>query len=342
MNKRVVMARGMTLVELMVGLVIGLFVVAVMGSVYLGSRSTFAAQESTGRVQENGRFAMDTITQDLRMSGFRGCLGQSAVVNTLNTPGSALYNFGQQVWASRYTAGAWSPALDAVITGLSPGTAGDVLVVRRPAGVAWALIGEMADTTAALTITPTASFAQGDLLMVADCVGAAVLQATNAGPGAAGSLAHQPAVAGMVPGVSTGDLGRVFSNDARVWRMQTEVYYLAASARHAGQTALWVYRNPTYGEAQVTELVTGVERMAFTFGLDTDADLSADRFASADAVANWAQVVNARIELLLAGNLDTRTTKAQPYTFNGTTTTPTDGRPRTVMSTLVTLRNAAP
>ncbi|MEK8049624.1 PilW family protein [Ideonella sp. DXS22W] len=332
----------MTLVELMVGLVIGLFVVAVMGSVYIGSRTTFAAQESTGRVQENGRFAMDAISQDLRMSGFRGCLGQSAVVNTLNTPNAALYDFGQPVWGSRSTSGAWSPALDAVIGGLSPSADGDVLVVRRPAGVAWALIGEMASTSAVLSITPTANFVQGDLLMVADCVGAAVLQATNAAPGTGGSIDHQPAVAGVVPGVSTANLGRAFANDARVWRMQTEVYYLAGSARHTGQTALWVYRNPTYGEAQKTELVTGVERMAFTFGLDTDGDLSADRFASADGVANWAQVVSARVELLLVGNLETRTTKAQPYTFNGSTTTPTDGRPRTVMSTLVTLRNALP
>lgn len=335
-------SKGMTLVELMVGLVIGLFVVAVMGSVYVGSRSTFTAQESTGRVQENGRFAMDTITQALRMSGFRGCLGQSAVVNTLNTPNGLLYDFGQPVWGSRYAGGAWTPALGAPVNGLSPVVDGDVLVVRRPAGVAWALIGEMADATAALPITPTAAFAQGDLLMVADCVGAAVLQATNAGPGAAGSIAHLAGGNGLVPGVAAASLGRVFSNDARVWRMQTEVYYLAASARRSGQVALWLYRNPTYGEAQNTELVTGVERMAISFGLDTDGDLSADRFAAADTVANWAQVVNARVELLLAGNLDTRTTKALPYTFNGVTTTPTDGRPRAVMSTLVTLRNAMP
>lgn len=335
-------SRGMTLVELMVGVVIGLFVIAVMGSVYVGSRNTFMAQESTGRMQENGRFAMDTITQDLRMSGFRGCLGQNAVVNTLNTPQGVLYDFAQPVWGSRNVAGAWSPALGAPINGLGVEAGGDVLVVRRPAGVAWALVGEMADVNAALTITPTAAFAQGDLLMVADCVGAAVLQASNATPGPSGSIAHVTGTAGLVPGLAQNSLGRVYAHDARVWRMQTLVYYLAASARHSGQRALWVYRNPTYGEAQRTELVTGVERLAIRFGLDTNADLSADRFASADAVANWAQVVNARVELLLAGNLDSRTTTAQPYTFDGTTTTPTDGRPRTVMSTLVTLRNAMP
>lgn len=342
-GRRAPIHRGMTLVELMVGVLLGLFVIAVMGSVYIGSRSTFVAQESSGRIQENGRFAMDTVAQDLRMSGFRGCLGQGAVVNALNTPTALLYDFGTPVWGSHYTGGAWSPALGAPVSGLSPDAGGDVLVVRRPAGVAWALTAEMADVNAALTITPTSAFARGDLLMVADCVGATVLQATNATPGTAGSIAHTVAGStGLTPGVSQDGLGRVFSQDARVWRMQTLVYYLAASARHTGQTALWVYRNPTYGEAQSTELVTGVERMAVTYGLDTDGDLSADRFGTADAVTSWPQVVSARIELLLAGNLDTRTTKAQPYTFAGTTTTPTDGRPRTVMSTLVTLRNSMP
>jgi type IV pilus assembly protein PilW len=286
---------------------------------------------------------MDTVVQDLRMSGFRGCLGLDAVVNSLNTPAALLYDFGTPVWGSHNTGASWSPALSAPVDGLSPDGGGDVLVVRRPAGVAWALTAEMADADAALTVTPTAAFAKGDLLMVADCVGAAVLQATNDGPGAAGSIAHTVAgSAGLTPGMAATGLGRVFSQDARIWRMQTLVYYLGASARHSGQTALWVYRNPTYGEAQRTELVTGVERMVVTYGQDTDGDLSADRFGTADAVANWSQVVNARVELLLVGNLDTRTTQAQPYTLAGTTTTPSDGRPRTVMSTLVTLRNAIP
>ena len=59
--------RGFSLVELMVGLSIGLFLVAVMGAVYLGSRNTFVVQEAGSRMQENGRFAIDTISTDLRM-----------------------------------------------------------------------------------------------------------------------------------------------------------------------------------------------------------------------------------------------------------------------------------
>jgi type IV pilus assembly protein PilW len=100
--------RGMTLVELMVGVAIGLFLIAVMGTVYLGSRTTFVAQESGSRLQENGRFVMDTIAGDVRMSGFRGCLGANPVDNTLTSPGALLYDFATPIWGSR-NGGAWSP-----------------------------------------------------------------------------------------------------------------------------------------------------------------------------------------------------------------------------------------
>ena len=179
--------------------------------------------------------------------------------------------------------------------------------------------------------------------MLADCAGGAVLQATNSAPGTSGSIAHVTAAAGVVPGVARNALARGFSNDARVWRMQTLIYYLANSARRSGQTALWVYTNPVYdGGAQRAELVTGVERLAVTYGVDTDADFSADRFQSADQVSNWAQVVSARVELLLVGGSDTRATVTQPFNFAGQTITPTDQKLRTVMSTMVSLRNAVP
>jgi type IV pilus assembly protein PilW len=352
--------RGMTLVELMVGLAIGLFLVAVMSTMYLGSRSTFVAQESGSRLQENGRFAMDTIANDLRMSGFRGCMpvvptGNSAaplaigaVDNTLVTPTDLRYNFGEPIWGSRSTGAGWSPALTAPVNGLGAVAAGDILLVRRPAGVAWALVGEMSDRGAALAITPTANFQRGDLLMVADCAGASMLQATNVGPGAAGSIQHLAGAAGVVPGVATGNLARTYANDARIWRMQTRIYYLADSARHTGETALWLSVSPAYdGEAQTSELVTGVERMAVTYGVDNDGldgagNLSVNRFFTANQVTDWAQVVSARVELVLAGSGDNLATTAQPYVFAGETITPTDKKLRTVMSTSVSLRNTVP
>lgn len=337
------MQRGLSLVELMIGLALGLFAVAVMGMMYLGTRNTYSAQESGTRLQENGRYAVETMANDLRMSGFRGCQGDEPVNNTLNTPSALLYNFGEPIWGSRNGGGAWTPALAAPADALGALPAGDVLVVRRPVGLGWALIGAMASASGDLPISATTGFAQGDLLVVADCGGAAVLQATNATPGAAGRIAHVSGAGGVVPGVSANALARVYAHDARVWRMQTLIYHLAASERRPGDTALWVYAHPVYnGGSQRTELVTGVERLAVTYGVDTNADLAVDRYRSADQVGDWGQVLTARIELLLSGGSASKSTQAQPYVFGGVTTTPSDGRLRSVMSTLVSLRNALP
>jgi type IV pilus assembly protein PilW len=339
-------SRGMTLIELMIGIAIGMFLVAVMGAIYVGSKSTFTAQDSTSRLQENGRFAVDTIARDLRVSGFRGCLGQvraTPLNNTLNTPTALLFNFALPTWGSRNSGAGWVPALSAPVAGLAPLPAGDVLVVHRPAGVGWSLTGQMASGISPLAVTATPNITQGDLLLVADCVGGAVLQATNATPGNAGSIEHSAGVAGMVPGVSTGDLSRTFSNDATVWRLQTVIYFLAPSVRRAGQTSLWAYTSPTYdGSANLVELVTGVERMAVTFGVDTDADYAADRFEDASQVVDWSQVVSAKVDLLLSGNADNTATRPQPYLWAGATVVPNDRKLRTTMSVTVSLRNAVP
>ncbi|MBI3368742.1 MAG: PilW family protein [Burkholderiales bacterium] len=325
---------------------LGLFLTAVMGMIYVGSKSTFLAQESTARLQENGRFAIDTMATDLRRSGFRGCLGQvraTPVNNVLNTPTALMYNFAEPAWGSHNTGASWSPALPAPVSGFSPNASGDVLVLRKPSGIGWALTAEMGDALADLSVTATPNVTKADLLMVADCAGAAVFQATNATPGTSGSIQHKSTASGLTPGVSVDTLGRVFQQDALVWRMQTVAYYLAAGVRRPGQLALWSYTNPVYdGGAQQVELVSGVERMAVMFGIDTDGDFAADRFVSADQVTDWTQVVSARVELLLAGGEDNAATAIQPIVFNGATVTPTDRRLRTVMSLVASMRNTVP
>jgi type IV pilus assembly protein PilW len=59
---------GVTLVELMVALAIGSFLMIGAVQVYNQSREAFIVNESIARVQETAQFAMDTIEADLRMA----------------------------------------------------------------------------------------------------------------------------------------------------------------------------------------------------------------------------------------------------------------------------------
>ncbi len=343
---------GVSLVELLVALALGLFLVGVMGMIFLGSKSTFQAQNHVARLQESARFAIDTVAADLRMSGFRGCRGVGTgtpIANLLNTPTGFLHNFSAGLWASRYNGAVWTPALDASISSpaLNPAPApsrlGDVLTVRRTVGPGWALTAEMASPTAALSVTPTGRITAHDLLLVSDCVGAAVFQATNNRPGLDGSIEHSASVT-ATPGVSDNSLGRAFLQDAVVHRLATITYYLAPSARtgKTGQSALWSYTTPAYDgtSGRPQELVTGVERFQVTLGLDSNGDGAADAYVAPQDVADWTQVMAVRTELLMASTEDNITSSHQPYTFAGTATTPADRRLRTVVSTVVQVRNA--
>ena len=60
---------GLTLVELLVALAIGSFLIIGAVQLYNQSRQAFIINESIARVQETAQFAMDTIEADLRMSG---------------------------------------------------------------------------------------------------------------------------------------------------------------------------------------------------------------------------------------------------------------------------------
>ena len=63
---------GVGLIELMVALVIGLFLILGAVTVFSQSRSTYRTAESVARLQEIGRLAMDVVETDVRMANFWG------------------------------------------------------------------------------------------------------------------------------------------------------------------------------------------------------------------------------------------------------------------------------
>jgi len=62
--------RGVTLVELMVGLTIGLVLVIIASSVYLYSKQSYNAVTENSQMEENGRFALDLLTKYIQSAGF--------------------------------------------------------------------------------------------------------------------------------------------------------------------------------------------------------------------------------------------------------------------------------
>jgi type IV pilus assembly protein PilW len=350
---------GMTLVELLVGMAVGLFVATIAISTFVSTRTLNLVNASTARMGENARLAMDLLHTDLRGSGFAGCwpLGQRTGDDPLDGVQSAL---GPTFSDGFITAGAsglrgysgngtgFSPALSsalAAITGpYAPRLDSDILSVRAPADTAaLGLIGTMASATAAPRVAAgmtTNQIAQGDVVLISNCEAATMFQVTEAAPAVTGVLTHGT------------NLLRTFGTDATVYRLQTRHYYVAKSKLREGSVgagnayALWRYTVPApSGEENPIEVAGGIERLRIRYGVDTDVvpDQNINRYyANAADVPSWDRVLAVRLEMQMAAPEDgTARVKTQDQLATGSPTGP-DRRLRTLLSEVVTLRNGAP
>ena len=76
---------GMTLVELLVALAIGSFLIIGAVQIYNQSRQAYVINDSIARVQETAQFAMDTIEADLRMASNWGRTSRSDAIDGRST-----------------------------------------------------------------------------------------------------------------------------------------------------------------------------------------------------------------------------------------------------------------
>lgn len=88
-NNSIQSQAGMTLVELMVALAIGSFLMIGTVQVYNQSRQAFVINESIARVQETAQFAMETVEADLRMASNWGLNSRGKAVEGRSMVGNA-------------------------------------------------------------------------------------------------------------------------------------------------------------------------------------------------------------------------------------------------------------
>ncbi|MDH3469587.1 MAG: prepilin-type N-terminal cleavage/methylation domain-containing protein, partial [Gammaproteobacteria bacterium] len=81
--------RGLTLIELMIAMALGLLVISVVLGVFINTNRNFRQDEMIGRMQENARYAMRVLAQDVSMIGFWGyMLGSGSVSSGTLTAGT--------------------------------------------------------------------------------------------------------------------------------------------------------------------------------------------------------------------------------------------------------------
>lgn len=72
---------GASLVEAMLACALGLFLISGFIQIYLAVQKTFTLQQAIVTIQENARFAIHFLNQDIRMAGYSGCDATTALTN---------------------------------------------------------------------------------------------------------------------------------------------------------------------------------------------------------------------------------------------------------------------
>lgn len=332
---------GLSLVELMIAMTLGLVVLLAVGQVYLSSSRTFRTQEALSRLQESARYALETLSYDIRMAGQVGCgFDKTQSVNVLDDISYGDF-FGAPVRG--FADGGAIP---------SPFTAvplkGDAIRVIRADEENESIVKEHKEPSAVIEFSEDVKILKDDILLITDCQTAAVFQASgpttlgdkvvhNSGSGTPGNCTKSLGPKPIATGACDTAIDKKFPEGSKVYKMLNNLYYIAANP--AGEPAL--YRQGLVKGAPVTEeLVEGVEDFRVNYGLDTNGDKAVDSTVGTATVANWDQVQTVQVSLLMRSD-NNAVDGPQTYTFNGATTTPasTDRRIRKVFNATIAVRS---
>lgn len=346
---------GFTLVELMVGLAVGLVVSVIAISVFVSSRALHSVNTSSNRMGENSRLAFDLLHRDLRSAGYQGCKRQAdgPPDSVLNAGDGGFLNSGTSgVRGHRGTGSGFAPALTTALAGISapyaPDPMSDIISVRVPVDL---LSLGLVATVASAGVpnvganTPGNTIVQGDIVLIADCKASALFQVTEANPAVTGLLTR--AVGGpLPPGNASLSLGNSYNRaDTAVFRVQTRHYYVAPSQLRAGTNSLWRFTVPSpAGTTNPEEVAAGIDRLVVTYGVDTDAtsDDSVNLYLRPEAVTSWDRVLSARVQMLTATTKDGTARSAQTVQFAGSSVTGSDKRLRDVLTEVIAMRSRTP
>lgn len=316
--------KGFSLVELLISMAVGLILLTGMIAVFSGNKRSAELNSAMSNIQENARFALTTLSKDVRMAGYQGCLDSRRgrmTVKAANAPvpqvgfldnGDPRYNFNASLITGAVVVDAdnWVPAIPGGFIPPQdnpsiPGT--DVLTVQYGERVRSTLPGPVVTATlpsldGPIVTTEDLGIRAGDLALIASCDNVDLIEVTAAADDGNGqSLSH------TAPRNIDGNLSARYGlpNDiahTRVMRFRSHVYYIGDTGlvNETGDSIRALYQQSyPYNDVNnpPAELAQGVENMRVSYGLRQNNTL---RYVSAnDAVFNPEDIESVQIGLIM-------------------------------------------
>jgi len=336
---------GLSLIELLVALAIGGFLI--IGAVTLQSqtRKTFTVNEQQARLQETARYVLSVIEPEVQMAGLYGFVNQPVVSYTLSGTDYAPKDLRQ----SAGSVSGMPSVLDSCGTNYGVDVMQPVQATNNAYSLACAVQGG-----GRYGVSDTLTVRRSEMDAVAPTASRFQLFTNRLNPDL-----NRFFISNTAPGTITTDV-------TEVRNMVVNTYYVAINAdARPGLPALRIKQLTTDGASPVIldqEVIRGVEDIQIEFGIDPGKDTDNDgvidlvpgvgvaetvngdtqRYVPPDnAIVATGQVtavriwVRVRAEEAEAGFRDQRV-----LTYAGQTFTPNDGFRRVLMSRTIFLRNA--
>jgi type IV pilus assembly protein PilW len=323
--------RGLTLIELMLGVALGFLVSGIVLSLYINTSRSLAQNERYAWMQENARFALKALSEDLTMADFWGRVIATDVIGTNVTSPTGdcgvdidIFNGNTATLVNNYHASPASTQFTpcaALTTDVRPNT--DLLALKRVEGSSTAsTFIDAADIDGDSDTTEILTLGASDLSN-----GVVYLRST----GSAGTFIDDASPSNP-PGTGQSD-----------WRYMPRIYFVRDYYESAGDQIPALCRLAISGVGLTTTecIAEGIEDFHIQFGIDTDKNTIANIYTSTPTLSEMENAVSARV-YLLARSID-----ADPHFTNDTQyvlgdsiiPAANDGFYRRVYSTTILLRN---
>jgi type IV pilus assembly protein PilW len=295
--------RGLSLVELMISITIGLLILSALATLFVNQSNTRMELDKSNRLIDNGRYAVEVLSENLRLAGFygEGELTVAPVIldpctSNLSTPNLSDLRSALGLYVAGYNAASSSTTIGSLPCGLVTAdlkAGSDILVLRRadtaPIAIASAIPGmhyiqlsncknNTESVTSASSVIDTT--AANYILHQRDCVSGAnvrrfVVQTYFISPN---NIAGDG-----IPTLKVIEFDQNF----------TGISTIHECVNHATPAS------PTLNCFVITPLVEGIEYLQVEYGVDGDNDGVADSYVTNCATAVcWSNVVSVKLNVI--------------------------------------------
>ena len=337
---------GLSIVELMVALALGLLIIGGILYTFISSRPVFTANDAVARIQEDGRIAMERLAREIRQAGYMGC------ANSLSTEPTIIADVNPKDGSPDMTAadvngiqvfdggagwsGVTTPLKDSAGKNIVHVSGTDVIQFRGLGTCQAKLTGNLDPNNATLAVPGAnpCSWKQNQVLVIADCSNADVFSISNVLEGKSDTTVTYGS------GVNTqSKLSKIYGREAIVFAYSEKTFFVGINP-DVNQPMLYEVLNtgtPSDVAGNVYDLQ--VESVK----IDTDGDGAANESVAPATLAypdGWNQAVGLRVQFSVRSEADNTGPESKTYTYNGASVT--DRRLRRDFVTNIGIRNRLP